>query len=172
MLAHHGYTIGDRILEKSRWEYLTNADYSMGIVLAAMAVECELARLFFKWRGIELLAERGHRTSTEDLEPQYRKLGTNVAKRIDRVAAMLDPRGLDVFARWSPLAGTIERDHPSLHLGSLAKDIQQALFWPRNRILHDGFTEHAKNDAERCHRIAALVLELLKRLDVARRRVG
>jgi hypothetical protein len=170
VLADLNFTVGDRILEKSKWEHLTNADYTTAIVFAAMAVEAEMARLFFKWRRIELLPIRGHRTSTEDLEPECRKLSSSIAKRIDQIAIMLSDKDLGRFARRSPLAGTIVRDYPSLNLDSLAGDVQQALFWPRNRILHHGFTDHTKDDATRCVNVAALILQLFKSMDLVRSR--
>ena len=45
-------TMGYLILERSRDEYFER-DYSMSIVMAAMAFECELSRLFGKWRKFD-----------------------------------------------------------------------------------------------------------------------
>jgi hypothetical protein len=170
------WTLGWRILEKARWEYLNAADYSTSIVFAAMAIEAELARMYFKWRGIDVLHGMiaglrplaADRLSDEELNEEYRSLGRTIAEKIDTVARLLDPRGIDEFAKTSDLREQIAEGFPSLALGSLAADIQQTVFWPRNRIVHAGYLDHTAEDAKRVCNVASLVLELLKRMDRAR----
>lgn len=170
------WTLGWRVIEKAKSEYLAGGDYSTSIVFAAMAVEAELARMYFKWRKIDFdhgmiagMRPMGARLSDEDLDEEYRSLGRSIADRIDEVARLLDPRGIDGFARTTDLAERIDGDDfPSLSLGSLAADIQRAVFWPRNRILHAGYLDHSAEDAKRACNVASVVLDLLKRMDAAR----
>jgi hypothetical protein len=123
------------LLARAGYEYRAQTDYSMTIVFSAMAMECELARLFKKWMDIESL-NRGQAPDDRAIEEAYRRLGSNVADRIEAVAILLDPRGLYEFVKSSKEWNTtITDDFPSLNVGSLARDLQQALFWPRNRIL-------------------------------------
>lgn len=168
VLSAAGWTLGARILEKAVFEYLENGDFSTSIIFSAMAAEAELARLFFKWREIDALRQ-GRSTSEGELEEAYRHLGFNIAEKIEAVSRLLDDRGIDKFARVSKLSERIENDFPSLDLGSLAEGIQKAVFWPRNRILHAGYTDYGLEDAKRANNIARLSLELLKEMDGARR---
>jgi hypothetical protein len=168
VLSAAGWTLGARILEKAVFEYLQNGDFSTSIIFSAMAVEAELARLFFKWREIDMLRE-ARVPSDEELDEAYRRLGFSITERIEAVGRLLDDRGVDGFARASELGERIENDFPSLDLGSLAEGIQKTVFWPRNRILHAGFPEYELKDAKQAHNIARLTLELLKEMDLARR---
>ena len=52
-IDYFGLSMGSRILEKARYEYLVRQDYSMTIVFAATAMECEVAGLFFKRRAVQ-----------------------------------------------------------------------------------------------------------------------
>jgi hypothetical protein len=169
VLSAAGWTLGWRILEKTKYEFLIREDFSTSIVFSAMAFEAELARLFFKWTKIDTRNERLLTMSDEELDDEYRKLGRNIAERLESVTKLLDPRGVDDFARDSELGGQIDKDFPSLNLGSLARDFQQSLFWPRNRILHTGYADYTKDDALRCHNIALVGLTLLREMDTARR---
>jgi hypothetical protein len=169
VLSPTGWTIGGRILEKAVFEYHENADFSTSIIFSAMAVEAEVARLFSKWRKIDTMQHEVRVPSAEELEEGYRRLGRTITEKIEGVGRLLDDRGIDEFARTSELRKRIESDFPSLSIGSLAEDIQKAVFWPRNRILHAGFMEYQQEDAKRANNIARLTLELLKEMDTARR---
>jgi len=46
-------TIGVLLLERSGHEFRAERDYSMGIIMAAMALDTELSRLFGKWKEID-----------------------------------------------------------------------------------------------------------------------
>ena len=48
-------TIGVLLLERSGHEFRAERDYSMGIVMAAMALDTELSRLFGKWKEIDAI---------------------------------------------------------------------------------------------------------------------
>jgi hypothetical protein len=176
LLSATEWTLGWRVFEKATSEYLAAGDYSTSIIFAAMAVEAELARMFFKWRKVDFIQEMivglrppGNLLSDEELDEEYRGLGGTIAERIDRVAGLLDPQGIDAFAGATDLAERIDgEEFPSLSLGSLAADIQRTVFWPRNRILHAGFLDHSAEDARRVCNIVTLVLDLLKRMDAAR----
>ena len=77
-----------------------------------MALEAELARLYFKSRGIDagLAAVRDGthppwagpipKPSGEELEEELRKLGP-IDEKIEAVSLFLDPRGIDEFAQQS-----------------------------------------------------------------------
>jgi hypothetical protein len=169
------------MLAKANHEFRTREDYSMTILMSAMAVEAELARVFFKWTQIDWLegAKSGQdrsgwgavpRSQPERLEDEYRRLGTRIAQKIERVGEFLHPAGIDEFVKADDeLRQKIETGYPSLTIGSLAESFQQSLFRPRNRFVHSGYVDHTKDEALRCYNIASLGVEILARMDDARR---
>lgn len=159
-------SIGDLILARGYNELNVEQDYDMAIVLAAMAFDCELSRLYCKWREVEAL-----NTGTFDLEKsegELRNMGS-VADKIIEVSAFVHKGGIEAFVaasdRWKK---TIGNEFPDLHLGSLAADFQRAVFWPRNAVLHQGSTGHTKDEATRCCSIAWLGIRILKEMDKAK----
>jgi hypothetical protein len=174
-----GWSMGSRILEKARYEYLGRQDYSMTIVFSAMALECEVAALFFKWTAVQhdlytpdpalvckLTVDWNDPRVQEYLEGQLRKI-TEVDKRIKKITRLLDPNGIDTFVAGDAfLKGCLDM-MPSLKGGSLAKAFQRSLFWPRNRILHHGYAGHDAEDAKKCFNFAQFGLEILGRMDAA-----
>lgn len=161
-------TVGYRLLYRSEFEYRQRTDYSMAIVMAATAVDCELSRLFLKWQQIAALRANTDPNDTA-IEQMLRRF-KSVAEKIEKVCRVLDPRGIDEFVRSSDsLREAIKERFPSLHIGRLSKDFQEKLFWPRNRILHAGYAKHSDADAARCYSFAQLALHILLKMDEAKR---
>jgi hypothetical protein len=162
-------TIGIKILTRSQHELVTRKDYSMSIVLSAMAFDCELARVFRKWQGIAAFSTGKREMTDLEFEEQYRRLGS-VRSRIDAVAALLDARGLEAFASASSrFSNSISTHVPELHFGSLAENFQQCVFWPRNRILHHGFIGYSEFEAQRVFVVAKTGIVLFCEMDDAKR---
>jgi predicted transcriptional regulator len=158
--------VGVLILARSYNELNVEKDYDMAIVLAAMAFECELSRLYRKWKEVE-----APNTGTFDLEKseeELRKMGS-VAEKITNVSTFLCAGGIEAFVessdKWKK---TIGEGFSSLHQGSLAADFQRAVFWPRNKVLHHGTASHTRDEAARCCSIAWLGLHILKEMDKAK----
>lgn len=159
-------TIGVLILARSYNELNAEKDNDMAIVLAAMAFECELSRLYRKWKEVEAL-----NTGPFDLEKsedELRNMGS-VAEKIIKISAFVYDGGIEAFAaasdKWKK---TISNDFPALHLGSLSKDFQREVFWPRNAVLHQGKTGHTNAEATSCYSIAWLGIHILKEMDKAK----
>jgi hypothetical protein len=74
ILSSEKWTLGWRILEKAKTEYLTSKDYSTSIVFSAMAFEAELGRLYVKWRRIDTMLA-GRMPLDEEFDEEYRNLG-------------------------------------------------------------------------------------------------
>lgn len=161
-------TVGFLLLERSRYELVDEQDFSMSIVLSAMALDAELSRLFRKWTTIEEL--RANRDLDEEkCETLLRRFKTSKEK-ITEVSELLYPGGIEAFVGASTdWSRTISEGFPSLRLGSLASDFQRALFWPRNRILHGGYAKHTEEDAKKCFSIAWLGLRILQNMDHEKR---
>jgi len=162
-------TIGFLILERSRYELLQEQDFSMAIVLSAMALDSELSRLFGKWKQIdEELA--GGVFERDRCESELRDFRT-IDRKIQAVSNLLVGKGIDDFvSSCSEVRQQIEKGFRSVRVGTLAKDFQEQLFWPRNKIVHWGDTKSSYDDAARCYSIAQLGLSVLRRMDEARRK--
>lgn len=164
-------TIGYKILWRSNYELLEQQDYALSIVLSAMAFDCELTRLHFKWSRIEAIGLDVD-VSDQELEGLLRKYRT-IDRKIEGVAKVIDPRGFQAFVNESPELRTIVIEgFPSLSLNSLSKDFQVTLFWPRNRVLHLGDASFSYDDAKRCFNIATLGLRILEAMDEQKRSSG
>lgn len=161
-------TIGVLLLERSGHEINTERDYSMCIVMAAMAFDTELSRLFGKWK--ELDANRtGEPFDRELCQRELRSFGT-IDQKIETVSLLLVRKGIDEFVSTRQnLADVISTGFESLRLGSFAKDFQKQLFWPRNKILHWGDVKHSEVDATRCYGLAKFGLQILREMDKERR---
>jgi len=157
-------TIGPKLRAKSMYEFKTNEDYSMTIVFAAMAFECELFRLFLKWSRIGFYNE----INNVELEDTLRNMG--ILDKINVVSKLLTEKKLDEFVVDSAdLKGIIEKGFPSLELGQVDKGIVENVFWPRNRILHLGKGDYSKDAAIKCFNISNLGLRILKDMDKFKR---
>jgi hypothetical protein len=161
-------TIGVLLLERSGHEIRTERDYSMGIVMAAMALDTELSRLFGKWKEIDAI-KAGLHFDREECEKELRNFRT-IDQKIEAVSYLLVRKGIDEFVSTRPkLADVISTGSKSIRLGSLAKDFREHLFWPRNKILHWGDVRHSSEDAARCYSLADCGLRILREMDHERR---
>ena len=157
-------TTGIRLLYRSTYELMEIKDYCMSIVFSATAIECELSRLYFKWRDLDSIFQP-ERVTSDQLENDIRKF-SSIDKKIDEIARLMFPNGISEFANHHvELRSTVTDGFPSLDINNLSKSFQQKLFWPRNRILHLAYTKYNYIDARRCYNIAKLGLMLLEKLD-------
>ncbi|HUI28824.1 MAG TPA: hypothetical protein VLX91_01315 [Candidatus Acidoferrales bacterium] len=155
-----GFTVGDKLLSRGRYEFYHNSDYSLCIVFSATAMECELSRLYFKWTR----ATPPFPTDSE-IEESLRRF-RNVASRIDEVTKLMKPIGITGFvAANTAIANAIKKDFPSFDMNDLSQSFQRELFWPRNRILHLGQTGFDTKQAEHCFNIASLGLTILQMME-------
>ena len=162
------FTIGYRLLARSHYEHTARKDFSLAIVLSAMAFDCELARLFHKWKGIETL-RKGSNPDPKAIEKEYRDI-RSVRAKIKSVGRLLYSEGIDAFACSTPNVKTmIEGNFKSVRIGSLASDFQKTVFEPRNRILHLGETKFEEADSARVFSIAKLGILVLQEMDKRKR---
>lgn len=158
-------TTGYRLLRRSQYELTERKDYNLSLVFSAMAFECELSRLYFKWNYIN----REEEISDEELEEQLRGFRT-INTKIEEVTKLMDPRGFSQFVQETDdLRDTIVAGFPSMSIDSLSRSFQEKLFWPRNRIVHLADSSHDKDDAFRCFNIATIGLRILDIMDRKKR---
>jgi hypothetical protein len=162
------FTIGYKILAKSQYEFWTRRDYSMAIVLAAMAFECEMSRLFIKWTAIDANLADAIVPTDEQIEATLRSY-RGIAQKLTATCERMTPLGIEAFAlRDVEIRDAIQNRFPSLTIGELPQGFEQTIFWPRNRILHFGFTDFLEADAAKTYSVASLGLDLLRRMDKAK----
>lgn len=163
------FSVGYKILLRSEGEFRHRKDYSMSIVMSATALDCELSRVFFKWKQIAAL--RANREPDDEAIERMLRRFKSMGQKIEKVCRLLDEKGIDEFVRSSDdLRDTVANGFPSLRIGSLAKDFQEKVFWPRNAILHAGYTKYGEQEAARCHSFARLGLDILRQMDEAKRK--
>ena len=154
-------TTGFKLLWRSKYELKERKDYSLSIVFSATAFECELSRLYFKWNYIG----RDEEISDADLEEELRRFNPFNVK-IEEVAKLMDSRGFTQFVKETDnLRETIAEGFTSLNIDSLATSFQKELFWPRNRILHLGYSNYREDDAFRSLNISVFGLRILEVMD-------
>ncbi len=163
--------VSTRIFNRSLKE-LNSSDFTLSIILSAMAVECELARVFVKWKEIELgLPLEITRADRASWDVQLRKW-TKIALRFDNVCEFLTDQDFDGFiANNINLLKSVQQRHPeSAKYGSLKKFFEKHLFWKRNRIVHLGDIDFTQSDAESCRRTAETLFQTISEMDFVRRR--
>jgi len=157
-------TNGFKLILRSQYELKENDDYCLSIVFSAMAVDCELSRLFIKWTEIEDLGNKilNEKASYEKMLKKFR----GNKEKFNGVIRLLYPGDLDVFFQNNPdLISRFKKLIPSFTVDSMYNHIDEQLFWKRNRILHLGDSTYNKADAIKCLKIADSVLDLLYGLE-------
>ncbi|MBC8402238.1 MAG: hypothetical protein H8E14_12185 [Candidatus Marinimicrobia bacterium] len=161
-------TTGFKLILRSQYELNEIRDYNLSIVFSAMAVDCELSRLFIKWEKIKSLRDYKlpDGEKIESLLRQYPR----ISKKLKKVCDILYTEGIQDFFYRNPdieisLAKLIENFSPK----SFYKDIEKNLFWIRNRIVHLGDSSFKHEDAAQCHNIANILLGILNRMDLSKR---
>lgn len=129
--------IGPGLLARAQYERTNAQDFSLAIVIAAMALDCEMSRLYVKWRRIDGLQDPTGVPDDETLEKEIRDMRGGAVGKLDRVAELLVDSETGQFvseattlSTWRP-AGLTKKTY--------VQDLQEKLFRPRNRILHFGF---------------------------------
>lgn len=153
-------TVGLLIFLRSKHELTIERDYSMAIVLAAMAVESEMSNTYCRWKRFEAICA-GTYTSEDDsqkaCEEELRR-SSRPTERITMVCEFLCPGGLQRYIESSKEGS------------SFINTLNERLFRRRNRILHHGIANWTKADAESSLRIAELALEMLRKLESEKRK--
>jgi len=163
--------VSTRVFNKSL-EELNSGDFTLSIILSAMAVECELARVFVKWKEIDLgLPSEVTQGDRAAWDVQLRKW-TKIALRFDRVCEFLTNQTFDeLIASHINLLKSVQQRHPdSSKYGSLKKFFVEHLFWKRNAIVHLGKIDSTRPDAEVCRRTAETLFHIVSEMDFVRLR--
>jgi hypothetical protein len=158
----------ERLLYRSLAEIETG-DYSLSIVIATMAVESYLTRLFLKLKGMETYAATFKLpTPAEEVawEKEYPRSG-GFPSPVGFVSQRLVGTTFDKFIDGNGPAKAIFVRLPNPSQVNPTQYFQDRLFMRRNRIVHWGYVNSTKDDAAECHTIAVAVVSILREMDKA-----
>jgi len=161
-----GNLVGMAILGRANAE-VQGGDWTIAIVLSAMAVECDMAYLFMKWNRVELMATRDPNEADEEAwETEWRKI-LGVAPRLDKVSSLLTGKPFDLFlSQDSRLLQSLHTCCPaSTAVASPKEFFIKELFHKRNKVVHFGEINFQKADAEMCLRLATTLTQILRAMD-------
>jgi hypothetical protein len=162
-----------RVLHRAQQE-IESGDFTLSIVLSAMAIECEIARLFFKWRRVDFhMADtsRDVRVTEEqeqEWENEFRRWYA-VTQKLDNFSKLMTGIDFDAFVSGD---ATLTKRFADIQTGSNStspkKVLAEQLFGRRNRILHSGKVDFSRQDAAACFAHARNLLTIIAAMDQAR----
>lgn len=156
----------ERLLYRSKAEF-EGGDYSLSIVIATMAVESFLTRLFLKLKGMDSYATTSNLPTPaqeEAWEHEYPRKGGFIAPA-DFVSTKMTGLTFDGFVAQNNIAKKIMAGFPDAADLSATKYLQNELFRRRNRIAHWGYVNSAKAEAQLCHTLAVAIVSILREMD-------
>lgn len=154
------------------WTELKSGNFTLAIILSATAVECELGRVFIKWRNIEemLLSPNPRRRDQDSWTRAIRSCA--IVRRLDRVCHFLTGEKFDPFiAHQSELAQSVRERHPeSIGFSSNKAFFDKHLFWNADRIITMGKADFESTETEECFKSALTLFQIISEMDFNRQR--
>jgi len=155
------------LMERARQELLSG-DITIATLLGAVAVEAEMAYLFFKWKAIDsqkvpLNTTPEDRNQWDDEWANMRSIG----KRLDELSRLLTVKPFDEFARSNKklLEFALTGYKPA---ASIKDFLQEQFFDKRNDIAHYGKIDFQEADGKQSLSLATALLNLLQAMDARR----
>jgi hypothetical protein len=160
-----GNIVGMAVLNRAATE-LAGGDSRLTIVLAAMAVESQLAYLFMKWNRANLTLQRNPTgADEEEWEERWRDI-RSIAARFDRVSSQLTEKSFDSFLSTNgDLLKGVRAQYQSSGEVSAKDFFVKGLFHKRNRIVHFGKIDFHQSEAELCFALATALWHILTAMD-------
>jgi hypothetical protein len=161
--------VAERLLDRSKAE-LDGSDNTLAILLAAIAVETFLTRLFLKLKGMEHFATGFVWTTSADealWEKEYPRSG-GFPGPANFVSKHIVQTTFDEFVSSNQAAKAIYSALPYGNQLPLSELCQSELFNLRNRIAHWGYINSTADDAKRCYDIGLAVVRVLREMDKVR----
>lgn len=156
----------ERLLYRSKAE-LENGDFSLSIVIAVMAIESFLTRLFLKLKGIDNYAATFNFATAKqeaEWEEEYPRSG-GFSGPIGFVSKRVAGTTFEKFVAGNAVASAIFAGLPNSSNASPTQYFQNELFKRHNRIAHWGYVNSNKAEAELCHATAVAVVSILREMD-------
>jgi DNA-directed RNA polymerase subunit RPC12/RpoP len=142
---------------------LDKKDVTLAIILSAVAVEGQMAYLFFKWKKVD--------SFTFDIAKQWEKDWTemrSISKRMDELSKFLTGISFDSFAQQKKilLESAIGDGHDPAT--SFRDFLQEQFFERRNEIVHYGEIDFQESDGKLSLTLASSLISLLNAMDQQR----
>ena len=156
----------ERLLYRSKTE-LESGDYSLSIVIAVMAIESYLTRLFLKLKGMDSYSATltlPTAAEQEKWEEEYPRKG-GFSGPADFVSQRLVRTTFDNFVAGNPQASAIFSGLRNPSQIGPAQYFQKELFNRRNRIAHWGYVNSDHEEAELCYTVAVALVSILREMD-------
>jgi hypothetical protein len=151
-------------MERAKQE-LAGGDVTIAILLSSMAVEGEMAFLFFKWKGIDArifphAVTEADRKMWDDAWKSF----TSFRQQLDAVSKLLTFKPFDNFALQNKgwLLPKLEGFDPA---AGIKQHFQNHFYRTRTRVVHYGEVDFQKPDGERCFSLAWDLLKLFHAMD-------
>jgi hypothetical protein len=152
------------LMERAKQE-LADGDVTISILLCSMAVEGEMAFLFFKWKGIDAkkfphAVTEADRKKWDDAWKGFPSFKT----QLDAVSKLLTDEAFDKFALQNKgwLLPTLDGFDPAM---GIKQHFQNHFYRTRTRVVHYGEVDFQKPDGERCFSLAWALLKLFHAMD-------
>lgn len=165
-----------KVILRAQYELFENKDYSLSIVLSAMAFECDLNRLYKKWKMLEAMREKKIFLSSEHFDDALRRM-CKVFDKFKTTADLMTDHDITGFVINSPdLQRIISEKFPCVPLEKVKKDLKEefekSLFFPRNNVIHAGkqYDEKAANCAREFALLGMTILEKMNKARIAKSR--
>ena len=170
-LAIHNLSKAIRIILRAQYELFENKDYSLSIILSAMAFECEMNRLFNKWTRLAAIRDRKLFLSQTELDDELRAM-KSVFGKLKITARLMSDHGVSGFVSNSP---DLQRIMSEKFVGvsvekvkaDLKKEFEKNLFFPRNSVIHAG-KQYDEKTARHAREFALLGMTILGKMDAER----
>jgi hypothetical protein len=159
----------ERLLLRSAAEQKAG-DYSLAVVIGAMAVEAFLTRFFLKLKGMDSYALTSNLPTAkeeEDWEKEYPRSG-GFPRPADFVSNQIAGMPFDEFVASNTVAKATMDDFPEAVGVSARQFFQKELFYPRNRIAHWGYVNTTEAEGQRCHKLAVAIVSIFREMDKAK----
>lgn len=159
--------VGMAILGRASSEF-KGEDWTLTIVLSAMAVECQLAWLFTKWNRITLSLQRNPTDADEEAwQNEWRDIRA-IAKQLEKVSNLLTQKSFDEFiAQNNSLVKSLYARYTNA-VTSHKEFFIHELFHRRNRIVHVGKIDSQKSEAGIALAVATTMWQILDAMDKTR----
>lgn len=143
---------------------LQKKDVTLTIVLSTVAVEGQMAYLFFKWKKVD--------SFTVSTETQWESDWANmrsIGKRMDELSKFLTGISFDTFAQQKKASLEPALTEALYDPATWLRDFfQEQFFEKRNRVMHYGEIDFQGRDGKLCLLLASCLIRLLDMMDEVR----
>lgn len=141
-----------------------------------MAVECELAYFYIKWRALDFARTNNtlfyDPAKKEEYAEEWRRF-RNISRRFDEVSQLLTGKDFDSFLLDNgALVKAVENEYLSSKNSTSWKEFfRQELFDRRNKIVHRGEIDFQEAEGKMCFALATALFHIIKAMDSHRIKV-